>query len=306
MEPDTEQVWQPANEVEFALLSAVSDGDARGYARTVLSAPLYVPLPPGPDTKGWLEFVQALGLDFNHVQAFTSLEGMSTVVAPFVTEYHEGDFATLARFWPDPTVVLAINPGLPINAVLPLNALSALADGDESILPAADLADAMAEEAQVRVRQACLAELGDGRRPVGPEPAGELEMSLAGAADRGDANAFLNALFDAEVVVPTTTAVADPDLITDSDFPWRIVSVGGLAVVPMFTSAAMLDRVASAEQPRALVQFLTVLACWPSEEHLLCLNPGSQTELFLSGETIENLVGSLVASSVGQDDATEA
>lgn len=303
MEPDTEQVWQPANEVELALLSAVSQGDARDYARTVLSAPLYVPIPPGPDTTGWLEFVHALGLDFTHVQAFTSLEGMSTVVSPFVTEYHEGDFATLARFWPDPTVVLAINPGLPINAILPLNTLRALAEGGEAAVTAGDLADAMSEEAQIRVRQACLAELGNGAPPVGPEPAGELEMSLAGAADRGDANGFLATLLDAEVVVPTTTTVADPDVITESEFPWRTVSIGGLAVVPMFTSAAMLDRVASAEQPRARLEFLTVLACWPSEEHLLCLNPGSPTELFLSGEAIENLVGSLIGSSAG--DPTE-
>lgn len=305
MEPDTEQVWQPANEVELALLNAVSEGDARGYARTVLSAPLYVPMPPTVDTEGWLEFVRALELDFPHVQAFTSLEGMSTVVTPFVSQYHEGDFAALARFWPDPDVVLAINPGLPISAVLPLNALTALAEGDESVLPAADLADAVSEEAQNRVRQACLAELGGGTPPVGPEPAGELETRLAGAADRGDAGAFLETLLDAEVVVPTTTAVENPDLITDADFPWRIVSVGGLAVVPMFTSAAMLDRVSSTEQPRVRVPFLTVLACWPSEEHLLCLNPSSQTELLLSGEAIEGLIGSLVASSVGQDSTTE-
>jgi hypothetical protein len=305
VESDTEQVWHPANDVEFALLSAVSEGDARGYARTVLSAPLYVPMPPTTDNEGWLRFVQGLGLDFAHVQAFTSFEGMSTVVTPFVSEYREGDFATLARFWPDPEVVLAINPGLPIEAVMPLNALTALAEGDESVLPAGELVDAVAEETQKRVRQACLTELGDGTAPTGPEPAGELEILLAAAADRGDANAFLESLLDAEVVVPTTHAAENPDMLTDTDVPWRIISVGGLPVIPVFTSTAMLDRVATAEQPRARVQFITVLACWPSEEHVLCLNPTSQTELLLSGEAIEDLISSLTGPMPEQGAATE-
>jgi hypothetical protein len=297
--------WRPANEIEHGLMAALMAGDAREYARIVLSAPLYLPV---PDAEGWPE----LELTGPHVVAFTSLVGLSTVVGKDGLTYHEGDFPTLARFWPDPTVLLALNPGLPITATLPLNVLTGLADDDEVLVTANELGFAVAEESQAKVRQACLADLGD-VSPTSPEPMGKLETALTSAAVHGDTEAFLEALLGAEVVLPTEAVVTNPNLITTPDFPWHTVSVGGLPVIMMFSSEEMLDRIAPAARPRIRmplprirVPFAAVLAGWPSDEHLLCLNPGSRTELFLSGEAIESLVTTLATALTSPDlsDAT--
>lgn len=281
--------WRPANEIERDLAAALEAGDTREYARIVLSAPLYLPVPDAAE--GWPE----LALPGAHVVAFTSLAGLSTVVGKDGLTYHEADFPTLVRFWSDPTVLLALNPSLPINATLPLNVFTALADDDETLVTASELDFAVAQESQAKVRQACLADLGS-RQPAGPEPMGELESALTSAAVQSDVEAFLEALLDAEVVLPTEAAVTDPDLITTPDFPWHVVTIGGLPVITMFSSAEMLDRVAPPERPRLRVPFMAALANWPNEEHLLCFNPGSRTELFLSGEAIASLVATMATA----------
>lgn len=283
MEPQPD--WAPVNETEQALAIALNAGDARAYARTVLSAQLYVAVPPAPDTAGWPELVSELELDGPHLLVFTSLAGLSTVVGRFVENYRETDFATLARFWPDPSVVMALNPGLPINATLPLHVVTGLAEGDQSLIPTAELATVASEEAQDRVRAAVLAELGG----ADIEPTGPLEALLLAAAHRGDFEAFLDALMEAEVVVPTTTAVTDPDQIIQPDFPWHTTDVGGLPVISIFSSTTLL----AAEHQRVTVPFVAAMAGWPGEEHLLCFNPGTRTELFLSGAAITEMVSEL-------------
>jgi hypothetical protein len=285
--------WQPVNETEQALAIALNAGDARDYARTVLSATLYLAVPPAPDTAGWPELVRELEIDQPHMLVFTSLAGLSSVVGKYVKQYRETDFSTLARFWPDPSVLMALNPGLPINATLPLHAITGLADGDESLVPMGELAAVATEEAQAAVRAALLAELGG----ADTESAGELETFLITAAHRGDFEAFLDALLGAEVVVPTTTAVPNPDQIIDPGFPWHTTEVGGLPVIAIFSSASLLAE----ERPRVTVPFVAAMAGWPDEKHVLCFNPGTRTELFLSGEAIAELVNELATFA-----ATEA
>jgi hypothetical protein len=283
MEPQPD--WAPVNETEQALAIALNAGDARAYARTVLSAQLYVAVPPAPETVGWPELVRELGADGPHLLVFTSLAGLSTVVGRFVENYRETDFATLARFWPDPSVLMALNPGLPINATLPLHVVTGLADGDQSLVPTGELATVASEEAQDRVRAAVLAELGG----ADIEPSGPQEALLVTAAHRGDVEAFLDALMEAEVVVPTTTTVTDPKQIIQPDFPWHSTDVGGMPVITIFSSEKLL----AASHPRVVVPFLAAVAGWPGEEHLLCFNPGTRTELFLSGEALMELVDEL-------------
>ncbi|WP_027945564.1 hypothetical protein [Amycolatopsis taiwanensis] len=144
--------WKPANEIERDLALAVNAGDTREYARKVLSAELFLPVPPEEDDAR-TELARELGLEFDHVLAFTSLAGMSTVLGERVREYHKGDFATLARFWPNPGVVLALNPGLPINASLPLNVLTGLADGDESLVGSDDVRAVLNDEVDNQIRR---------------------------------------------------------------------------------------------------------------------------------------------------------
>lgn len=279
--------WQPYNEIEQALAVALNAGDTREFARTVLSAQFYLAVPPASDAEGWAELIRELGLNRPHMLVFTSLTGLSTVVGGHVTEYHEMDFPTLARFWPDPTVMMALNPGLPINATLPLHMVTGLAEGDESLVPMGDLATAASEAAQAEVRQAVLTELGGSGR----EPTGSLESTLIAAAHQGDFEGFLNALLEATVVVPTTVPVADADEIIQPGFPWCVTEVGGLPVIAIFSSGELL----AADRPRVTVPFVAAMAGWPDDQHLLCFNPGTRTELFLSGEAITEMVDELAA-----------
>jgi hypothetical protein len=257
---------------------------------------LYLPMLPERDSEDWRELTQGLGLAGEHLLAFTSPDALSGVVGRYAREYRAGDFATLARFWPDPGTMLALNPGLPIRAILPLHALAELAQGSESLVTVDDLQAAITDEVHTQLRQGCLTELGNGEPPLGAEPENELEVLLSEAAGRQDADAFLDALLDAEVVVPTTAP--EPGPIGESGFPWRHITVGDVRVITMFSSPGMLDRVASAEQHRVRVPFLSALAGWPGEEHMLCFNPGGQTELILSGEAVAELFSVVAESSL--------
>jgi hypothetical protein len=194
----------------------------------------------------------------DEVVAFTSGESLRHVLGA-ERQYTEVDFGALA---PDRTLML--NPGLPIAASMP---------------PA--------------IRQACLDELGDGTPPAEAEPASDLERDLVAAVESKDPDQFLDAVIFAEVVVPVTGPAPEP---RQGVFPWRPVSVGALRVIPMFSSAALLDRTAAPNTPRATVSFLDALADWPEEDTMLCLDPGSRTELVLPDDTVAGLIDSVAES----------
>ena len=268
--------WEPADETERALVAALDADDLPAFARVVLSARLYLPADRTVD----------------QVVAYTSGESLRHVLGP-ERPYTEVDFGALA---PDRTLML--NPGLPIAASMPPADLRALAEGAARTLPLRELRAAMTNEVNTAIRQACLDELGDGTPPAEAEPASDLERELAAAVEHKDPDQFLDALIFAEVVVPVTGPAPEPG---QGVFPWRPVSVGALRVIPVFSSAGLLDRTAAPNTPRAKVSFLDALADWPEEDHMLCLDPGSRTELVLPGETVAGLIDSIaetLASSV--------
>ncbi|MCF6423841.1 MULTISPECIES: SseB family protein [Amycolatopsis] len=282
-----EPVWQPDNEIEHALQAALADGDGRRYAQLLLAAPVYLPVLPARGTPEWEELVGLLPLEREHVLVFTSPRSMAAVLGPFAQEHVQTTFAEIRGSWqPGSSLQLAINPGLPIGAVLAPDALIALAEGREQLVAAADAEEAAFEEMRRRVRELVLEEFGAGREPGPvPAPSNALETALVAAVGGQDENAYLEALVNGQVVVATTRPVQD----SDEDLPWRTAGSGDFPVVALFSSTAMLDRLAPG-QPYATVPFLGVLAQWPDESHVLCFNPGAETELILTGEGVFDLV----------------
>lgn len=260
--------WEPADGTEHALVAALDADDLPAFARIVMSARLCLPADSTVD----------------EVVAFTSGESLRHVLGD-ERQYTEVDFGALA---PDRTLML--NPGLPIAASMPPADLRALAEGGARTLPIRELRAAMTNEVNTAIRQACLDELGNGTPPAEAEPASDLERKLVQAVENEDPDEFLDAVIFGEVVVPVTGPAPEPG---QGVFPWRPVSVGALRVIPMFSSVALLDRTAAPNTPRATVSFLDALADWPEEDHMLCLDPGSRTELVLPGETVAGLIDSI-------------
>ena len=258
--------WEPANETERALVAALEADDIPTFASIVMSARLYCPAVGGR----------------GEIVAFTSPESLRTVMGD-EREYFEVDFGAL------PELPFVLNPGLPIAAAMPLPDFRALADGVVSPLSTGQLRAAVTDGVNSAIRKACLAELGDGSEPAEAQPGSELERRLRAAAADRDSDGFLEALLVAEVVVPVTGPVPDHG----GDFPWRPVPMGAQPVLMMFSSSDLLDRTGSPAVPRERVLFLDVLASWPEDDHVLCLDPGSPTEMILPGEAVAGLIESI-------------
>ncbi|WP_027931417.1 SseB family protein [Amycolatopsis thermoflava] len=292
-----EPVWQPDNEIEHALQAALAEGDGRRYAQLLLAAPVYLPVLPKRDTPEWHELVSLLPLEREHLLVFTSPRAMEAVLGPFAQDHVATTFGQIRAQWrPNSTLQLAINPGLPIGSVLSPDSLIALAQGREQLVAAADAQEAAFEQMRRQVRGLVLEEFGAGREPGPvPAPSNDLETALVAAMGSQDENAYLEALVNGQVVVATTRPVQDPG----EDLPWRTTRRGDFPVVALFSSPAMLERVAPG-QPHATVPFLGVLAQWPDEDHVLCFNPGTETELILSGEGVFELV-EVIAGALSPD-----
>ncbi|MCI2421201.1 SseB family protein [Saccharopolyspora sp. K220] len=276
--------WEPANEVERELVAALEAGDSKRYAEIVLGAPLYLPVLPEPGSELRQDLDEFMPLDRAHVLAFTSPEALSHGLGPYSLGHREADVAALARNWPGPDHQFALNPGLPIGAVLPLDALSRLADGSESLIPVDAAEAALAEQVRAEIRELCLAELSGGVAPGVAAPVNELEEALAAAVEGQDVDAFLSALVDSEVVVPMSGPVSED--FDGTNFPWLRIG----PAIPVFSSTEVLSRTAAHVAEHIELPFLAAAANWPGREHVLCFNPGSGTELIMSGAGVEELV----------------
>lgn len=270
--------WEPANETERVLAAAIATGDAQAFARIMLSAQLYLPVLPDGD---------------GPVLAFTSEAAMRAVINREVDEHREADVTTLVGSWPDPARALMINPGLPIYAAMPPETLIAVAEGEVPALPMDDLRAAAVGELKTLIRKAVLTELGDGALPADAPPENELEQRLADATPEE----VLDALVFAELAVPVSGPLPEPGGTDTVAFPWATITTGELRVIPMFSSPGAMDRACAGNQPPWVwVSFLDILGLWPEEDHALCLNPGSPTELILLGDAVDKLTDGLAAS----------
>ena len=77
------------------------------------------------------------------------------------------------------------------------------------------------------------------------------------------------------------------------------IPMGAQPVLTMFSSSDLLDRTGSPDLPREKVLFLDVLASWPEDDHMLCLDPGSRTEMILPGEAVAGLIDSIAEVLAG-------
>jgi hypothetical protein len=165
----------------------------------------------------------------------------------------------------------------------------------------------MVDEVLAEVRRLALAELGgDAEAASELEPANPLEDRLRDAVSRLDFDEFLLALIGSDVVLPVIEPVADPHRIEQDDFPWRFLGDEESPVVPMFSSERVLDTIAPANPPRVTVSFLDVLLHWPSNDHVLCLNPGTSMEMTLPGDSVPELVSALAEAAAAGGGETDA
>ncbi|MGW5645763.1 SseB family protein [Saccharopolyspora sp. NPDC003752] len=286
--------WQPANDVEHELVAALEAGDSKRFAEIVLSAPLYLPVLPEPGTELRQELDELIPLERAHVFVFTSPEALSHVLGPFSSGHREVDAAALAQNWPHPDYCFALNFDLPIGATMSPESLARMAAGEEFLVPAED-AEAVV---QAQIRRDCLAELGDGAEPGVVPPANELEEALAAAVELQDLDAYLAALVDADVVLPLSRPLTDD--VDDTNFPWLLVG----SAIPVFTSAEMLSRAAAKVEHFTQLPFLVLAANWPQRQHVLCLNPGSGTELIIGGDGVGEIVAAAGAALSEGDSAS--
>ncbi|WP_052371689.1 SseB family protein [Amycolatopsis taiwanensis] len=287
--------WRPANDIETGMRAALESSDGQRYARLLRSATLYMPAPPDPGSP----WPPSLPLpEGNHAIVFTSTAGLDGILGGVVDTYAETTVESLREARPADTQ-LVVNPGLPIGVFLGLGEVDDLAEGRQSLVGVEELQNAVVDEVLAEVRQLTLAELGgDADAASELEPANQLEERLRDAVSRMDFDEFLLALIDADVVLPVTEPVADLRRIERDDFPWRVLGDDESPIVPMFSSERVLDTIALGSPPRVAVSFLDVLVHWPSNDHVLCLNPGTSIELVLPGDSVPELVSALAEAAV--------
>lgn len=290
--------WKPANECEVVMAAALEEDQAQDFARSLTSSPLYVP--ELPDSADDVRVEQLLPREGERVLVYTSPETLSWAVGDIAAQCWKVDFPTMRRHWPGSEYHLAVNAGTPIAVFLSIDSVTELADGRESLVSIADVRARAAQEALHRIRLACWAELsGADAQPDDQRnletltdhgPVNAVEVELREAVDRQDSDAYLYALLAADVVVPT---VREQPSVGDGDGydaeAWLVAEDGDLRVIPMFTSADALERIAGQSVKGSVLPFVDVLGYWPSIGVGMCINPGEISELTLPGDVVVGL-----------------
>lgn len=294
--------WRPDTEAERELAAALEAGDGKKYAELLMTVPLYLPTLPDGSVADWPAGLPEASED--QVLVFTSPVTLFHVLAGHARGYEELTFDQLRERWPNPESQLIVDAGAPTGVFLTMGQVVSLAEGTESLVPIDDVQDAVVDGMMTELRRRCLDELGGDEAAaasalveVAPN---ELERRLERAVEQADFDDFLLALLGAEVVVPTTSAVPDPRRIQERGFPWRIVGGEESPMIPVFSSAGVLDHIVPGSPHRVQVPFLDVVAAWPSQEHVLCFNPGTTTEFTLPAGGVPEL-----AAAIAEADADE-
>jgi hypothetical protein len=263
------QPWRPVNETQQGMLAALQGGDRPGYFRILATAKLYLPVvsrEPGAQ-----EFVTAELFGVRFLLVFTSVEEMAQYVAGAAGSYTMTSYPELRDKWPVPTWRLAVDPGSPLEAYLPIDLVEAAADGSVTIPTAAEaLGDA------ARVEPSTMdTELG-------------LNEPLGAAVARADPAGVLDALLPSAVVVPTAVPVADPERLLEPGFPWLPGGPPDDPLIEVFTSVELWQS-AGRTGPSLEVPFVALLTVWPAG-YRLAVNPGTAVELELGADQVELLL----------------
>lgn len=265
------QPWEPANETERALVAALSRDDRSEFFRLIAAAELYLPQRAGSAADSTSqEFVTVQMFDHTFLPVFTSVAGMAEVTSRVADSYTVTNYAELRAKWPDPQWRLAINPGFPIDAYAPIESVAAAAAGELAVSTAADaIVTGVAEDPQ-------------------PPSALDPHELLAEAAARADVDSYVDALLDADVMVPTTREVTDPEDLTGPSAPWFRGGPPQRPAIEVFTSAEAYER-AHPDLAHVIVPFAALLMMWP-EGHGLSVNPGDATSLEVSSGEVYSLL----------------
>lgn len=270
--------WQPANDTERAMSQAVAEGDSRKFLRTFVSAELYLPQIPKEragrrdGAEEWVPLVQHVS-GFPAIPVFTSLAGMGSAVV--VGRYEITSFAEVRDRWAGLDSWVAVNPGLPIDAHLPFDAVDRLISGElvmvEGQLVRPDQVDQIEE----------------------PQPEVDPDRVLNDPDYPSSRDEFLEALLDATVIVPTTHEVDDPDQLLEPDFPWLLSRAAGAPTIDVFTSVDDYAR-AYPGRPSVTTPFLLLMLAWPSGR-ALSVNPGGRVRMVCAADEVSTIQQQAVA-----------
>jgi hypothetical protein len=173
--PRRGQLWQPANAAEEHMADALVRGDGREFFKVVSTAELFLPAFADQRNHTTMQrFVTALIFDLTFLLVFTSVKALVCFAGGVADAYTVTSYEELLQNWPDPLWRLAVNPGTPIDAYLPIEAVGPAADGR---LAVPTLAEAMATAHQGAI----------GRQPGGNEN----HTRLDGGAPQGSAGHHL-------------------------------------------------------------------------------------------------------------------
>ena len=274
--------WVPANETERELARAVETGDQQTYFRVIGTAPLFLPQFLGDDGETGQRFLTANLFGHTFLPVFTSVEAMVARVSGVADGYTTTNYPELSRKWPNPDWRLALNPGTPIDAYVAVDTVAGAAVGDV-MLPTA--VEAILEEAGRE-------EAGrEGGEPDGIDsgPAVAVDAALAAAAAAGDGEAYLRALLEAIVIVPTAAPVADSAALLEPDFPWRPSGDAGNPAIDVYTSRQMFEHAHRAGVPAVEAALAFVVAVWP-DGYAMAVNPGAQSGVVLPADQVRTLL----------------
>lgn len=281
--------WEPANDVERSLVEALARQDAGSYLRVLGTAPLYLPtVLAGLRAGRPPSFVTAILDGRSHLLAFTSERTLAGYLRGLdappdgVDGWFTVGLADLAERWPEPSWLLAVNPGTPAGALLPVEVVAAAMVGGDDPHPAPD--------------------------PMpdpGFEPANETERGILRALRTGDPGLLLDSLVGATLLMPTERQVAAGGTVYDPDFPWRTSQAGeGEGAIVTFTSRGLLAGALPHPPPGVRVRFANLARAWPDPALRLVVDPGSPIELEFPGDRLPDLAGWL-DNADRPDDAEE-
>lgn len=248
------------------MATAAAENDRREFFRVLALADLYLPQRLA-DAGAVPQRLMTLEL-FEHtfLPVYTSVETMAAQLGGAADGYSVTNYAELRRKWPDPTWRLAVNPGSPIDAYVPIEAVEAAAVGDLEIPTAAEVAVEEAEN-----------------------------------APQIDVDGYVQALLDTVVLVPTAREVADPNEILEPGFPWRPVQGAEAPAIEVFTAEETFQQAYPEPVPRVAVAFPFVLSLWP-EGHDLALDPRTPQALDLPADLVQGL---LLWPPAGEEDSDD-
>ena len=321
--------WQPATDDERRMRDVLRDGDQESYFRVLAETELLVPVDPemvdevlaGDVQPSW-PIIEVDGR--TNVPVYTSAPAMRACAGERFQHFLKLKFAEVAESWPDPHWWLLVDEGLPIQGHLPSWFVTQLAGGDARPptaglgRPVPALLSAPAEappspaetpptrtEAPPSAAEAAPEEPRDRAAAPAPEtpraprdeepadtfvPAGEVEAKLLDAVHRGDNDAYLQALADADVFLQVPEDAEFALRPGRPGFPWPVTDIGGRVSIPLFTSIERLGDMAGPDPaPGAKLSFAGVIRYWPDVTTALSINPGTAIGASLPGEQIAGL-----------------